>query len=339
MGLRLGRTDLASGALDAATGRGFSRGYYKDSVPISQRRIALIPDLTDLGEIGDIYATGAWIRYEVGDYEEALQLSDTGATLMAGEAVNFQLHCLAWRSLARFRLGDWAGALADVELARERLGDRSEAPPYFASPPFALAALIHHERGDPAESDRLRDMLLPLERTSSGRFTRLLPLMARLLVERGELEEARMRLVPFPVGWRVHAGQVLEARCELVAAEGAWEEAPDVVREARAFSEAGGLKALEHFAERLDGRAALADGRREEAVGRLRSASGGFGKLGAVWERARTDLDLARAFEGTDALREPASSALTVFEGLGCIRDAARARALLGGTVGPAKLG
>jgi hypothetical protein len=339
MALRLGRTNLASGALDAATGHGFSRGYYGLSVPISKRRLALIPDLTDLGEIGDIYATGAWIRYEVGDYREAHRLADLGTQLMEGQAVNFQLHCLAWRNAARFRLGDWEGALADVELCRERLGERADAPPYFASSPFAVAALIESVRGNGAESDRLVDMLLPLERTTSGRFTRLLPWMSRLFVERGELSEARARLVPFPVGWRVHGGQMLEARCELVAAENAWDEAASVSRESRTYAEAGGLKALAHFAERLEGRAALAAGRTHEAAVHLRAASDGFRRLGAAWEQARTDLDLARCSTGDDGAREPASSAMEVFERLRCVRDVARALALLGGSVGPAKLG
>jgi hypothetical protein len=131
---------------------------------------------------------------------------------------------------------------------------------------------------------------------------------------------------------------MLEARCELVAAEGAWDEAEEVAREAGEFSEVGGLEALAHFAERLEGRAALAAGRGAEAVERLRSAGEGFGKLGAVWEQARTDLDLARALGDDDSARVAATAALSVFERLGCIRDAGRARALLGGTVGPARL-
>ncbi|MDP9296226.1 MAG: AAA family ATPase [Actinomycetota bacterium] len=338
MALRLGRTALASGALDAASGRGFSQGYYQMVVPISERRLALIPDLEDLGEAGDIYATGAWTRYEVGDYREAFRLADVGAETMAGQAVNFELHCVAWRTAARFRLGDWVGTLADLEICRDRLGERRDAPPYFASAPFAIVALLHHVRGESAETERLIDMLIPLERTASGRFTRLLPWMARLFVERGEIDQARSRLVPFPVGWRVHGGQMLEARCELVAAQNAWDEAADVAAEAHVYAEAGGLKALEHFATRLDGRAALAGGRTEDTVELLRRASEGFSRLGAVWEQARTDLDLAEALRGTEEFRAPASSALAVFERLGCVRDAGRARALLGGTVGPAKL-
>jgi hypothetical protein len=337
MALRIGRIDLASGALDAATGRGFSRGQYAFVVPVSERRLALIPELNDVGEIGDIYATSSWIRYEVGDYGEALRLADLGVEAMEDQAVNFQLHCLAWRAAACFRLGDWEGALADVQRTRSRLGDRADAPPYFASPPFALAALIQHARGNEVESDRLLEMLLPLERTGTGMFTRLLPVTARLLVERGDLSEARARLDPYPPGWRVHAGQMIEARCELVAAEGAWDEAPPVVAETRNYADAGGLKALVPFADRLEGLAALEDGRRHEGLALLQLASAGFAELGAVWEQARTDLRLAEADPGEAS--EAAAAAMATFERLGCRRDAARARALLGGAVGPSKLG
>jgi class 3 adenylate cyclase len=337
MALRLGRTDLASGALDAAGGAGITRGLYADIVSIAERRITMIPDLNDVGEIGDIYATSAWGRYELADYDEAFRLADLGARAMEDQAVNFQLHCLAWRAAARFKLGDWDGTLADVERSREQLGERGDSPPYFAAPPFAFAALIERARGNEPESDRLLEMLLPLERTGSGTFTRLLPVTARLLVERGDLTEARSRLVPYPPGWRVHAGQMIEARCVLVAAEEAWAESRDVVSEARWYADAGGLKALVPFADRLEGLAALADGRREEGLALLRLASARFAELGAVWEQARTDLRLAETDPGEAG--DAATSAAATFERLGCVRDAGRARALQGGAVGPSKLG
>jgi hypothetical protein len=184
----------------------------------------------------------------------------------------------------------------------------------------------------------LVDILLPLERTTSGRFTRLLPWMSRLFVERGDIAEARARLVPFPVGWRVHGGQMLEARCELVAAEQAWDEAASVAGETRSYAETGGLKAVAHFADRLDGRAALAARREDKAAVHLRAASEGFERLGAAWEQARTDLDLAEALRGTEESTTRARTALDVFERLGSLRDAGRARALLGETAGPSKL-
>src|SRR6185503_14245584 len=159
-------------------------------------------------------------------------------------------------------------------------------------------ALIERARGNEPESDRLLEMLLPLERTGSGTFTRLLPVTARLLVERGDLTEARSRLVPYPPGWRVHAGQMIEARCVLVAAEEAWAESRDVVSEARWYADAGGLKALVPFADRLEGLTALADGRRDEGLALLRLASARFAELGAVWEQARTDLRLAETDPG-----------------------------------------
>jgi tetratricopeptide (TPR) repeat protein len=343
MALRLRRTDLASGALDAASGSGVTTGRYGVAAAVSERRIALVPELNDVGEVGDIYATSAWLRYEMGEYEEALRLATLGIEAMEEQAVNFELHCLAWRAVARFRLGDWDGTLADVERCRVRLGDRADAPPYFASPPFAIAALIALARGDDAESDRLLEMLLPLERTDSGTFTRLLPLTARLLVERRDLQEARARLVPYPPGWRVHAGQMIEARCELVSAEAAWDDTAEVVADARAYSEAGGLKSLLPFADRLEGVAAIAVGRKDDGLERLRRASRGFAALGAVWEQARTDLRIAAEAEGSSEVASGfASGALRTFERLGCSRDATRARALAGGEDGgggPSKLG
>ncbi|MFL5737320.1 MAG: adenylate/guanylate cyclase domain-containing protein [Actinomycetota bacterium] len=333
MALRIGRTDLASGALDGATGRGFSRGHYSSSVPVSERRISFIPALGDVGEIGDIYATSAWIRYEVADYAEAFRLADLGVGAMTDQAVNFELHCLAWRTAARFRLGDWDGALSDVELARVRLGDRVESPPYFAAPPFGLAALIAHARGDIAESDRLLEMLLPAEREEGGRFTRLLPITARLFVERGDLDDARARLVPYLPGWRVHAGQMIEARCELVAAEAAWDDVPGVVQEAREYAERGGLKALVPFADRLEGLAAIASGRIDEGLDALRRSRDGFRDLGAIWEKARTELWLSEA--DPNAAGDAAMSAAEIFDRLGCTRYATRAR---GSSEGPSRL-
>ena len=337
MARRLGRIDLESAALDAATGRGVTTGLYSLVADVSERRIKLITQLNDVGEIGDIYATSSWLRYELGEYEEALRLGDLGVDAMEEQAVNFQLHCLAWRAAARYRLGDWDGTIADVERTRLLLGERADAPPYFASPPYAFMALIALARGDDAESDRLLEMLLPLERTESGTFTRLVPVTARLLVERGDLEEARARLVPYPPGWRVHAGQMIEARCELVSAEATWHETPAVVAEARRYADEGGLKSLVPFADRLEGRAAIAQDRKDAGIELLRRASAGFAALGAVWEQARTDLRLAEA--GATDSAASAASAAEIFDRLGCTRDATRVRALSGLSGGPSKLG
>jgi hypothetical protein len=45
----------------------------------------------------------------------------------------------------------------------------------------------------------------------------------------------------------------------------------------------------------LDGRAAFANGNDEDAVPMLERAREGFASLGAAWERAVTELDLAQA--------------------------------------------
>jgi len=135
----------------------------------------------------------------------------------------------------------------------------------------------------------------------------------------------------------VHAGQMIEARCELVSAEATWHETPAVVAEARRYADEGGLKSLVPFADRLEGRAAIAQDRKDAGIELLRRASAGFAALGAVWEQARTDLRLAEA--GATDSAASAASAAEIFDRLGCTRDATRVRALSGLSGGPSKLG
>ena len=91
------------------------------------------------------------------------------------------------------------------------------------------------------------------------------------------------------------------------------------------------------FADRLEGVAAVATGGAAKGLDLLRRASAGFAALRVAWEKARTDLLLAEA--DPEGSANAAAAAAETFDRLGCRRDAARARALLGGSVGPAKLG
>jgi len=128
---------------------------------------------------------------------------------------------------------------------------------------------------------------------------------------------------PVPILW--------EVRCDLEAEGSAWESAPDVVREARRFSEVGGFLALPAFADRLEGRAALAAGRTEEPVSLLRRAIDRFAEIGARWERACTDLTMATAQLQADDRQEASASldrAVPILEDLSSLRELKWARAL-----------
>jgi len=103
----------------------------------------------------------------------------------------------------------------------------------------------------------------------------------------------------------------------------------------RRHAAGAGTPSVAVFADRLEGRAALAKGDAAAAVDSLERAVRGFGDLAAVWERAVTQVDLAGAFRAVGRDREAeaaAASAAATFEELGSIRELARARGLAGPT-------
>jgi len=116
-----------------------------------------------------------------------------------------------------------------------------------------------------------------------------------LLVERGDLAPARDLLEHLPPAWRVHTTEVLEARCEFVAVAGAWEQVPALAEEARAYSAASEALPPSVYADRLEGRAALAADDPQAAVPALTRAVEGFDRLRTPYDAARTSVDLAEA--------------------------------------------
>src|SRR5205807_1823567 len=112
------------------------------------------------------------------------------------------------------------------------------------------------------------------------------------------------------------------------------ERAPETIARARAHAEEAELLALPLFADRLQGRAALASGDTAGAIDPLVRARDGFASLGARWEAAVSALSLGEAFVAAgdpEGARPELASALTVFDELGSVREIARARAALNG--------
>ena len=168
-----------------------------------------------------------------------------------------------------------------------------------------------------------------------GGFTRVrgrsihLPPLALTLARRGRFEDA-LDLVPL-VPRSVNSGVTLEAVCEIVAARGRWNEAAGLVAAAREEAEIGEQLSLPLFADRLEGRAAAANGDATKAAELLRCSADGFAALEARWEEACSRLLLAEALVGTDrqAAERELRAALPVFEQLGSVLEAERARASL----------
>jgi tetratricopeptide (TPR) repeat protein len=330
MAERLGRYDLASGALDQAQGAVASVGMYARAIRIHEQRAKVVPFLEDTFEIGDFYAMGAWSHYEAGRYREALRFCEEASAFAVGHYANAEVHSLSWRVVTRYRVGEWDGALEDHERLRSRLDDRRDEPPYFASHAFAVAATIMALRGETAASDELTEIV---RRVVSGSAVRARAWFVRLLLERGDIEDARRAFDDRPPTWRVHRVDEEEVRMELLAAGGDWTSTEDVLAEVRAYAAESGVASLPWFADRHEGRAAAARGDLEVALERLASAADGFAAIEATWERARTDLDLARALASAGRSEDAAaraSAAGSVFAALGAVKEAEAARRLDG---------
>ena len=137
---------------------------------------------------------------------------------------------------------------------------------------------------------------------------------------------------PLPSAWRVHANDAYESQAELTAASRSWDEAPDLARTMREHAERAGTVALVPFADRLEGRAALASGDPTTAVGLLQRAADRFEELSVPWERALTLVDLGRALAEVgrrDDARAALDDAMSTFTALGSVGDLERAREVL----------
>jgi class 3 adenylate cyclase/tetratricopeptide (TPR) repeat protein len=325
--LRMGNVNLASGALDAANAAWASIGDYAKVLPLWERRAALIPRITDVLELGDCYAMGAWVHFELAKYARALEVADAGLAEVTGRGANVELHLRAWRVDTLHRLGRWDEALEEFDRLNLLLNERRDDPPYFVTQAVAPVASIHELRGDRSQSDRLADVMQRI--TGPIGSGRLFAFHLRYLVVRGDLEAAQA--LPRPPNWSVHANDAYEADAELMAALGAWDEAPGLVATMRAHAEAAGTAALAAFADRLEGRSAMAAGAAAAAVELLERSAAGFDRLGASWERALSQVETARVLRALGRRDEAASVAdlaSVTFEELRDVRNLATAREL-----------
>ena len=228
------------------------------------------------------------------------------------------------------------GGIDQSEIERVSAFDERELPPSFSMRAYTQSALCHVLRGDEERADSYVDLLLRYfasrPRLWSQGPTLATPLLAVVLARRGRFEEAVgvLPLRPRSGG----AGLTYQALCEVTAARGAWDEAPGLTSAAREEAAAGELLALPLYADRLEGRAAAAAGDGEAAAALLRGSADGFRELEAPWEEAWSRLLLGEVLLPLE--REPAerelAAALGVFEQLGSVREAERARAPLAHT-------
>jgi hypothetical protein len=169
-------------------------------------------------------------------------------------------------------------------------------------------------------------------RMVSESFGRLYGNLLRFLVIRGDLTLANE--LRRPRTWETHAGDALTAEAERLAANADWAGAADLVATMRAHAGAGDAPSVASFADRLEGRTEAAGGDLDAAAASLLRAAAGFTALGDPWERALTDLDLARLLRQTDGgeASRRLKNATATFESLRDVEGLADARALSGGS-------
>jgi tetratricopeptide (TPR) repeat protein len=328
----LGDPDLLSAALDLVATYEESGGRYGEAYRTDLRRLLLIPRMTDVKEIGDALAVAARAAHHTGRFRDAEAHATACIERARGIDSGSYLHGLAWRVAARFALGDWDDALADqAELERVAAAASDDLPPAFAMGAYTRTALCHELRGACDDADRYIALSIRyLERVGHARAEGSvhLPPLAVLLARRERFDEA---LTLAPRGARAWvAGATLEALCEIVAMRGRWDEAVQLAAAAREEAEVGEQLALPSFADRLDGLAASARGDVMKAAELLGKSVVGFAAIEARWQEAWSRLLLAEVVLTGDRSRaeRELTVALQVFEGLGSVREAERARAL-----------
>jgi class 3 adenylate cyclase len=331
MAVRLGRPDLASAALDAAASVPGNRGDYGRMLEINARRLPLIHKLDDPLEIGDIYSMNSWCNAYVGNLREAREYAAEGAR-SAGDAPTL-VGCLSWLAFAEFSLGNWDAVVTEIQPTIEQhLGDRADAPPYFTIPAFGSTAFILAARSAPAAAryiDMLRGAAGVTQGYSSGMVEAWIAWIAAI---GGKPTEGRATFDTISEGARLGTirpfADVVEAT--LLAEERRWDVAPAFVETTRRYAFAARLVALPPHLDRLEALATLAEADGAGLEG-LANAADALERIGARWDRAVVDLDLARSL--TDhGRRDEALQLLTraaeTFEELRAVRDVERARAL-----------
>ena len=331
MALRLGRPSLVLAALDGVQAMDLTSGLFEQAVAVAERRLDLVRTLEDPWERADTFGMASWAALYAGRLADAHRLADEGFGPALQVTSAGALHCLSFRALASFCLGDWDELLADLDLTQEILGGGRDPIPGGVRP-WAAAAFAHEARGDTTAADHLVAVVSRVEGGLGRVSGQVSPWLIRLAIRRGDLDGARARLKK-AMDQRIggNSGFLLEVACELAAHECAWERAAALATEARATAQAGGSLALPCFADRLEGQAAVAAGDRRGGPELLERAARGFEGIGARWERARTELALSETLAAggnEDEARKHISAALPALEAAGAVEELERAREL-----------
>ncbi len=332
IGMRLGRPDLASAALDAAVTSSGNVANYRRMKEINERRLGLVELLDDPFELGDIYAMNAWCDAYIGNLSRAHAYAEAGLASAADSPT--VVGCLSWLAFVEFGLGAWDRLIEYVQPAIEqRLGDRSDVPPHFTIPAYGASAFVLAAREAPS-ADRYLDILrASLGRTQGYSAGMVEAWLGWILARQGRVDEARALLdrISEPVRHAVSRPFIDAATAFVLATDGAWDEAARFVARTRAYASDAGLRALPAHLDRLEGLASLAAGDGGGGLALLSRACDTFGAIGDRWNGALAELDLAGALARSGRVDDAigrCAAAIRTFDELRSIRELERARTL-----------
>jgi tetratricopeptide (TPR) repeat protein len=333
---RLDDPELISLTLDAGAFWMAPEARYGEMHDLQMRRVALLPRLSNISEACDTYGSACWSSYYVGRYADTVAHATECLRLAEGvDAGNYE-HALQWKMMARFRLGDWDGALedqAELETLVVQGTAAGDTLPAFLGGAYSVAFLCRELRGDAAHSDKYLAMLNQLKRSQeeAGEPVRTpRPATALALLHRGAIEEADAWLDHDGRNSGFSLGPTLEVLTELTRAQEDWPAADELLHKTRSLATKMRSPTLECYSSRLEGLAVLATGASglEQAVRLLLASAQGFGGLSMPWEEA---LSLALAGEVLQSKGQKSRAenhlrtALATFERLDSVAEVARA--------------
>jgi DNA-binding CsgD family transcriptional regulator len=245
------------------------------------------------------------------------------------DLVPYRGQCLVHQSQLRQAAGDWAGAVATVAVARDRLSD----------PPHPALGLARYQEGELCRVRGNLQAAADAYREASRAGYEPMPGLALLELQRGDVEPAaasigralREACQPFRRPGLLAAAVEIRVAADDVAGAG------EAAAELASIADSASFPVLRAMAAHATGAVLLASGRTSDAMGRLREACATWQRLAMPYEAARSAVLVGL---GCVASGDSASAALefanagVAFEALGAVPDLRRLHRLTGGPTG-----
>ena len=270
---RLADIELRSFGLDGRAGEAMARGAYEVALTWTQRRIELIPELTDPDHISLIYGYSMDAFIYAGRLDEARSLSDAYDAVTSNLSPHHRVHA-AWEHVLCARASGRWDRLHELTPRAEAAVVASEATPCLLGPMSLLTcALAHVHLGDELEARRLEQQAYDVGFEGFGAW--LVPIAIAIAVARGAGDEVERKLKE----WEPDGLEDVDGLVTRLDALVALDRRAEIEEEAPALVIPGSY--IEPFALRALGFARGDEGLLERAIAR-------FDAMGMDWHAEQT---------------------------------------------------